>query len=98
MAEFRGHVRKVERKRKIPRICPPGKHWVEGHYASGKSGFSIRWVQGHCEKDGTPPEMQVTRIETNNKYNIFHLYKRETKIVKEPLNVNPEEETKGHDI
>ena len=98
MAEFRYHKRIVERKRKIPGICPPGHHWVKGHYASGKYGFTIKWVQAHCAKDGTPHEMQVTKIETNNKFKILNIYERDTKIVKEPLNVNPEEKTKSHDI
>ena len=98
MAEFRYHKRNVERKRKIPGICPPGKHWVEGYYASSKYGFRIKWVSGHCAKNGTPHEMQVTRIETNNKYKFLNIYERDTKIVKEPLNVDMEEETKNHDI
>ena len=70
MANFRDPVIKVQRKRKIAGICPPGYHWVKEHYASGKFGFRIKWVPGHCAKDGTPHEIEVTRIEKRTKYKL----------------------------
>lgn len=98
MANFRDNVSRGQRKRKISGICPPGYHWVREHYASGKFGFRIKWVPGHCAKNGTPPEMQVTRVERSNKVNFLNIYKSGYKIVKEPLNNNHEEESKNHEI
>ena len=83
MADFR-----PEKKRKPnenPHVCPPGEHWVNGHYARNRLGIGSHWVEGHCAKYGDQPGMQVTRQSTKTKTKLLNIFEREREVVEEPI-------------
>ena len=83
MTKFRSN--KERNSIEIPHECPPGTHWVRGHYARSASGMGSHWVKGHCAKDGDESGMQVTRQSTRTKPNIFNILEREREIIEEPI-------------
>ena len=83
MAEFRSE--KKRKSNEIPHVCPPGKHWVKGHYAGNTLGIGSHWVKGYCAKDGDEPGMQVTRQSTKTKTKLLNIFEREREIVEEPI-------------
>ncbi len=88
--EHYGTDRRMPRSYGDVNKCPPGEHWVMGHYARNKFGYGTHWVQGHCAKNSEQPEMRVTRQITRTEGGIPHLFRREREIVEEPIDERKE--------
>ncbi len=77
-------------------ICPPGKHWVPGHYKRRKLNSGVFWVKGYCAKNGTDTGMKVREIQRTNKIRFPPFFESEKTTSEVP--VENGEENGGSDM